>query len=78
MDQRIKKALLKNDSTGLQLNMSFAGSRSQKIQKIKFEVDVNPPAHSLFDYTYFDFPLDFEICHQDLSSNFALIDKKSG
>lgn len=72
MDQRIKKALLKNDSTGLQLNLTFARGRLQKIQKIKFEIDVNPPEHSLFNYTYLDFPLDFEICHQDLSSNFAL------
>lgn len=72
MDQRIKKALLKNDSTGLQLNLKFSRDRPQRIQKIKFEIDVNPPDHSLFEYTYLDFPLDFEICNQDLSSNFAL------
>jgi hypothetical protein len=44
----------------------------RKIQKIKFEIDVNPPEYSNFAYTYLDFPLDFEVCHQDLSSNFAL------
>ena len=25
-----------------------------------------------FSYHYLDFPMDFEVCHQDLSSNFAL------
>lgn len=36
------------------------------------EVDINPPAGSAFAYTYLDFPLDFEVCHQDLPSNFEL------
>jgi hypothetical protein len=40
--------------------------------KIKLEIDINPPAQSGFDFTYLDFPLDFEVCHQDLPSNFAL------
>ena len=26
----------------------------------------------MFAYSYLDFPLDFEVCHQDLPSNFAL------
>ncbi len=72
MDQRIKKALLKNDSTVLQLNFAFSRGGLQKVQKIKLKMDVHPPGHSLFEYSYLDFPLDFEICHQDLSSNFAL------
>lgn len=72
MDQRIKKALLKDSSTGLQFNLNFSSGRLRKIQKIKFEIDVNPPEYSNFEYTYLDFPLDFEVCHQDLSSNFAL------
>jgi hypothetical protein len=72
MDQRIKKALLKSDSTGFQLNLAFSRGGLKKIQKIKLEIDVDPPDHSRFEYTYLDFPLDFEICNQDLSSNFAL------
>ena len=40
--------------------------------KIKLEIDINPPAGSGFAYAYLDFPLDFEVCHQDLPSNFAL------
>lgn len=29
-------------------------------------------AGSGFDYTYLDFPVDFEVGHQDMSSDFAL------
>lgn len=77
MDQAIKKALLKDDSIGGQLNLSFypglgGGIRTPRNLKIKLEVDVNPPADSGFDYAYLGFPLDFEVCHQDLASNFAL------
>ncbi len=73
MDQNIKKALLKPASIGQQLNVVFAKSAAahQSI-KIKLEIDVNPPEYSQFAYTYLDFPLDYEVCHQDLSSNFAL------
>ena len=34
--------------------------------------DIAPPEFSNDAYTYLDFPLDFEVRHQDLSSNFAL------
>lgn len=72
MDRRIKKAIIKNSSITNQLDLSFySGPADQKL-KIKLEIDVNPPAHSHFDYTFFDFPSDFEIYHQDLPSNFAL------
>jgi len=72
MDQRIKKALLKDNSVCNQLDLSFyRGSPSQKLN-IKLEIDVNPPRGSTFEYSYLDFPLDFEVCHQDLSSNFSL------
>ena len=33
---------------------------------------VTSAVHSGFEYTYLDFPVDFEVCHQDMSSNFAL------
>lgn len=72
MDQRIKKAVLKDNSVTNQLDLSFyRGARDQKL-KIKLEIDVDPPADSGFEYSYLDFPLDFEVCHQDLNSNFAL------
>ena len=72
MDQRIKKALIKDNSLSNQLNLSFYRDNPARKQKIKLEIDVDPPANSNFDYSYLDFPLDFEVCHQDLSSNFSL------
>ena len=72
MEQRIKKAIIKDNSVTNQLNLSFyQGHMDQKIT-IKLEIDVEPPAESGFEYTYLDFPTDFEVCHQDLGSNFAL------
>jgi predicted nucleotidyltransferase component of viral defense system len=72
MDQRVKKALLKDNSVSNQLDLAFfRGNEDQKL-KIKLEIDVNPPEGSGYDYSYLDFPLDFEVCHQDLSSNFSL------
>jgi len=72
MQQRIKKAVIKDNSITNQLNLSFyQGHEGQKIN-IKLEIDVEPPAESGYAYTYLDFPTDYEVCHQDLSSNFAL------
>jgi len=72
MDRRIKKAVLKDNSVTNQLDLSFyEGVQGQKL-KIKLEIDVDPPSNSGFSYTYLDFPLDFEVCHQDLESNFSL------
>ena len=72
MDQNIRKALLKDDSVGQQLNLAFYQGPADRKLKIKLEIDVNPPRGSGYEYTYLDFPLDYEVCHQDLSSNFAL------
>ena len=72
MDRNIREALLKNDSISNQLNLRFNQGRNSPTLKIKLEIDINPPAESNFAYTYLDFPLDFEVCHQDLPSNFAL------
>ncbi|MDR9437640.1 MAG: nucleotidyl transferase AbiEii/AbiGii toxin family protein [Thiohalophilus sp.] len=71
MDQHVKAALIKDNSIANQLNLDFVNHRDQKL-KIKLEIDCNPPAGSGFDYTYLDFPVDYEVCNQDLSSNFAL------
>ena len=72
MDQRVRKALLKDNSVSNQLDLSFYRGHPDQKLNIKLEIDVNPPAGSGFEYSYLDFPLDFEICHQDLSSNFSL------
>ena len=72
MDQRIKKAQIKDNSICHQLNLSFFRENPARKQTIKLEIDVDPPENSGFSYRYLDFPLDFEVCHQDLNSNFSL------
>ena len=72
MDQRVKKALLKDNSVSNQLDLSFYRSQEDQKQTIKLEIDVNPPEGSKFEDTYRDFPVDFVISHQDLSSNLSL------
>ena len=72
MDQHVKRAILKDNSISNQLNLSFDRDHLNRKMKIKLEIDVNPPNDSGFDYSYLDFPLDFEVCHQDLASNFSL------
>lgn len=72
MDGAVRTAVIKNNSFVNQLNLSYyRGHADQKIT-IKLEIDANPPAGSGYDYTYLDFPTDYEVCHQDLPSNFAL------
>ncbi len=72
MDQSVKKAVLKDNSISNQLNLSFYRGHPEQKLKIKLEIDINPPEGSGYEYAYLDFPLDFEVCHQDLSSNLAL------
>jgi predicted nucleotidyltransferase component of viral defense system len=72
MDQRIKKALLKDNSVSNQLDLSFYRDQEGQKQTIKLEIDVTPPVGSKFEDTYRDFPVDFVISHQDISSNFSL------
>jgi len=72
MDRNVRAALIKDNSIANQLNLSFMNNRRDQKLTIKLEIDCNPPAGSGFEYKYLDFPVDFEVCHQDLSSNFAL------
>jgi len=72
MDRNVKAALIKDDSIANQLNLSFMNNKQAQKLKIKLEIDCNPPSGSGFEYSYLDFPVDFEVCHQDMSSNFAL------
>ncbi|MCC6135419.1 MAG: nucleotidyl transferase AbiEii/AbiGii toxin family protein [Gammaproteobacteria bacterium] len=71
MDRAVRQALLKENSIGRQLDLSFYRGGGRKL-KVKLEIDTAPPAGSGFAYRYLDFPLDFEVCTQDLASNFAL------
>jgi hypothetical protein len=72
MDNNVRSALIKDTSIANQLNLRFYNKQRGKKLTIKLEIDVNPPTGSGFGYTYLSFPVDYEVCHQDLSSNFAL------
>lgn len=72
MDRNVRAAIIKDNSIANQLNLSFMGNHKERQLKLKLEIDCNPPTGSRFEYAYLDFPVDFEVCHQDLSSNFAL------
>lgn len=72
MDRAVRQAMLKDDSIGRQLELAFFRDNTQRKLKVKLEIDTSPPQGSGFDYHYLDFPLDFEVCAQDLPSNFAL------
>jgi hypothetical protein len=72
MDVAVRQAVIKDDSIASQLDLSFAGTGRLKAVKIKLEIDINPPVGSGEATTYLDFPADYEVRHQDLSSNFAL------
>lgn len=72
MDKRIRAALIKDDSIANQLDLAFTDQGHAKAIKIKLEIDVKPPPLSGEATTFLDFPLDHEVRHQDLASNFAL------
>lgn len=72
MEGAMRQAVLKDSSIANQLNLSFAGTGQRKTIKIKLEIDTNPPALSGEATKFLDFPADYEVRHQDLSSNFAL------
>ena len=72
LTKRIRRAVIKDNSIINQLNLSFYQGREDQKINIKLEIDIEPPADSGYSYTYLDFPTDFEVCHQDLQSNFAL------
>lgn len=72
MDKPVRTALIKDTSIVSQLNLTFMNHQPKKKLIIKLEIDTNPPAGSGFEYSYLDFPVDYEVCHQDVASNFAL------
>jgi hypothetical protein len=72
MNKAVRQAMIKNDSIGRQLDLSFFDSDKQRKLRVKLEIDTTPPVGTGTSWHYFDFPLDFEICAQDLPSNYAL------
>lgn len=66
----VQKMFLKDTSIGKILNLSFRHHPGKKLA-IKLEIDTNPPAGSLIETKFLDFPIAFSLAAQDLSSNFA-------
>lgn len=57
---------------GLHLDLSFFDASGPRKLKVKLEIDTHPPAGTGTSWHYLDFPVDFEVCAQDLPSNYAL------
>jgi hypothetical protein len=72
MDKSVRQAMLKDNSIGRQLDLSFFDANNPRKLKVKLEIDTNPPAGTDTSWHYLDFPVDFEVCAQDLPSNYAL------
>ena len=71
-DRAVQMAMIKDDSLGGQLELQFMDAAPLRKLRVKLEVDTNPPAGSGWDQRFHDFPTDFVVAVQDLSSNFAL------
>jgi len=72
MDSAVRQTMLKDDSIGRQLDLSFFDADNPRKLKVKLEIDTRPPQGTGTVWHYLDFPLDFEVCAQDLPSNYAL------
>jgi len=72
MDHAVRQAMLKDNSIGRQLDLSFFDGNNPRKLKVKLEIDTHPPAGTGIGWHYLDFPVDFEICAQDMPSNYAL------
>ncbi len=72
LDRALKTAFIKDNSFGKLLVLSHPrGPADKQTIKIKLEIDTNPPARSIFEKHFIDFPSVFSITTQDLSSLFA-------
>ncbi len=69
--ESIKRAFIKDESIGFELEFMEIGGKSTRKMQIKLEVDVRPPAGSSYETKYLDFPLNYDLVTQDLESLFA-------
>lgn len=69
-NQTIQRLFLKDNSIGKLLNLDTNYFSKKKLM-IKLEIDINPPDESVCETKYLDFPMDYSICAQNLSDNFA-------
>ena len=68
----VQNAFLKDDSLGRIINARYTqADGNPRSLKIKFELDVNPPAGAKIETKFHDFPVYFSVTTQDLSSLFA-------
>ncbi|HVE43997.1 MAG TPA: nucleotidyl transferase AbiEii/AbiGii toxin family protein [Gammaproteobacteria bacterium] len=70
MSRAVKKMFLKDNSIGKIINLSWIHHARRKLA-IKFEIDTLPPAGSGSEIKFLEFPLDYSVLTQDLSSSFA-------
>lgn len=70
VNKAIQTIFLKDNSIGKIISLNFKNTLNKKL-KIKFEIDINPPLGSKEEIKFLDFPVDFSITSQDLTSNFA-------
>jgi predicted nucleotidyltransferase component of viral defense system len=68
----VRRVMLKDDSLGGLLELGFADHSPRRKLRVKLEIDTNPPAGSSWERHFHNFPTDFLVISQDLSSNFAL------
>lgn len=72
LDSTVKKAFIKDDSLVKVLHLRHLKTdRSLPKSRIKFEVDTNPPAGSVFENQFLDFPFACAVTVPDISSLFA-------
>ncbi len=70
VSRSIQQKFVKENSIGKLLEMSFKHYPSNKLT-LKLEIDLNPPAGSLTQMKFLDFPTEFSVDFQDLPSEFA-------
>lgn len=71
MSDRVRKAMLKDNSVTKELNLSFKNRDPGQKIKIKLEIDLYPPENFTVAETNLDFPSRHLVRHLDLPSNFA-------
>ena len=67
MDNNVRQAMLKDNSIGRQLDLSFFDASNPRKLKVKLEIDIHPPAGTGTSWHFLDFPVDFEVCAQDVA-----------
>ncbi|MBI3540985.1 MAG: nucleotidyl transferase AbiEii/AbiGii toxin family protein [Deltaproteobacteria bacterium] len=72
LNETVQKLFLKQESAGMMLVLKHhpRDRRPEKI-RVKIEVDTRPPAGSIHETKYLDFPFAFGVTVQDLPSLFA-------